>query len=195
VDASGRDCARENPMMLWISIAAVLILFGGLAWFRLRMHKAPKKNTGRPHRQPCGAPEKILAFLIPLTDTARKASFEQNIPIGQYPFRVGRESRIRIEGGTAVIAERRRTGAPPNNDAYLQDTEEKMQISREHFQIEQRADGGFELVDRGSACGTSVGNRSIPGGDKGGRCELKHGDCITIGIKSSPYVFRFEVQD
>jgi predicted component of type VI protein secretion system len=99
------------------------------------------------------------------------------------------------EGANQVITERRRTGAPPNNDVYLLDTTEKLQISREHFQIEQRADGSFELVDRGSACGTRVGNRAIFDGDKGGRCELKPGDSITLGINSSPYVFRFVVQD
>ena len=176
--------------MLLLSVAGVVILFGGLAWFRLRSHKTEKK-TGRPHGQPCHTPR---AFLIPLTDKARAASFEKNIPIEQYPFRVGRESRMHIENGNPVAAERRKTGAPPNNDVYLQDSAEKLQISREHFQIEQRSDGGFELVDRGSACGTCVGNRTISGGEKGGRCELKPGDAITIGIKSSPYVFRFVVQ-
>jgi hypothetical protein len=166
-----------------------------LAWFRLRGHTKKRGNTGRQRQQTCDAPEKIRAFLIPLTDKACQASLKKNIPIRQYPFRVGRECRMHIEDGSRVSTERRRTGAAPNNDLYLQDSAEKMQISREHFQIEQRADGGFDLVDRGSACGTRVGNRAISGGNNGGRCELKHGDAITLGIKSSPYVFRFVVQD
>ncbi len=181
--------------MVWISAACVVILLGGFAWFRLRGHTTGKGNTGKQRQQACDAPEKIRAFLIPLTDKAWRASLEKNIPIRQYPFRVGRECRMHIEDGNQVSAERRRTGAAPNNDLYLQDSAEKMQISREHFQIEQRADGGFELVDRGSACGTRVGKRTIPGGDRGGRCELKHGDTIAIGLNASPYVFRFVVQD
>jgi hypothetical protein len=179
-------------MMIWIAAACIIILLGVFAWFRLRWHTTEKGTTGKQHQQTCDASEKIRAFLIPLTDKARCAAFEKNIPIGQYPFRVGRECRIHIKDGNEISAERRRTGAAPNNDLYLQDSAEKMQISREHFQIEQRADGGFDLVDRGSACGTRVGNKTIRGG---GRCELKQGDTITIGIQSSPYVFRFVVQD
>jgi hypothetical protein len=182
-------------MMLWLASASAVIILGGFTWFRLRGHRTKRGTTGTQRRQTCDAPEKIRACLIPLTDKARAASLEKNIPIGQYPFRVGRECRMHIKAGNQVSAERSKTGAAPNNDLYLQDNAEKMQISREHFQIEQRADGGFDLVDRGSACGTRVGKRTIPGGDRGGRCELKHGDTITIGIKSSPYVFRFVVQD
>jgi hypothetical protein len=179
-------------MMLWIPAAGAVILLSGFAWVRLRSRKTEKRNFDTYHQQPCKAPEKIVAYLMPLTDKARMASFEKNIAIRQYPFRVGRESRMHIEDGNHGKTERRRTGAPPNNDVYLQDTGEKLQISREHFQIEPRADGGFDLLDRGSACGTCVGNRTI---SSGGRCELKPGDAITIGIHSSPYVFRFVVQD
>ncbi|MBN2107031.1 MAG: FHA domain-containing protein [Deltaproteobacteria bacterium] len=102
---------------------------------------------------------------------------------------------MHTENGNPVSAERSKTGGAPNNDLYLQDSAEKMHISREHFQIEQRSDGGFELVDRGSACGTRVGKRIISGGGRGGRGELKHGDTIAIGLNASPYVFRFVVQD
>lgn len=179
-------------MKLGVTAAGVVILLGGLAWLRLRSHKNEKKRSVRHHQKPCGAPKPIRALLIPLTDTARTASFEKNIPIRQYPFRLGRESRLHIEDGYQATIERGRERAHPNNDMYLQDTTAMVQISREHIQIELRADGGFELVDRGSTCGTRVGARAISGG---GRCRLKHGDVITLGIKSSPYMFRFVVQD
>lgn len=93
------------------------------------------------------------------------------------------------EGG--LRAERRKPGAsPPNNDLYLPDREEPLNVSREHFHIEP--DGsGFVLVDRQSTCGTLVEGTRVGGQNNGGTVPLRDGDVIIVGTARSPYVFKF----
>ena len=116
---------------------------------------------------------------------------EGMVPILRFPFRVGRESRVSVVKGQLYRIERPRGGAQaPNNDLYLVDGGDPMQISREHFVIERRAEGFF-VVDRGSACGTGVGKAHIQGGNLGGAAPLRDGETIVVGTGPTPYRYQF----
>jgi pSer/pThr/pTyr-binding forkhead associated (FHA) protein len=136
------------------------------------------------------------AVLLALTPEAREAvpsaqRVGDAVVILAFPFRVGRESRIRrIDGRIERIERAKGKQGPPNNDLYLVDGGQLLNISREHFQIEKAADG-YVLVDRGSACGTRVNDELVGSGDTGGRCILRDGDVIAAGTKGTPYQFRF----
>ncbi len=65
-----------------------------------------------------------------------------------------------------------------------------LNISREHFQIEQR-EGEYYLTDRGSACGTKLRDITLGGEDTGGTVKLQDGDVIGVGAKGTPYLFQF----
>lgn len=138
-------------------------------------------------------PEAVLKALTPeakrvVPDGMIEAGF---IGIQHFPFRVGRESRGAIVDGKFLRTERPRFGnRKPTNDLYLIEAGEQMEISREHFQIESSAQG-YLLVDRGSACGTTVGGIHIGGSDTGGSAPLKDGDTIGIGTESTLYLFTF----
>jgi len=113
------------------------------------------------------------------------------VGIRAFPYQVGRESRGRIVDGVFHRIERPRRGdLPPTNDLYLADAGELLQISREHFRIEHTA-AGFQVVDRGSVCGTSVGGVYIGGNEAGGKAPLRDGDEIRVGIDESPYRYTF----
>jgi FMN phosphatase YigB (HAD superfamily) len=133
--------------------------------------------------------------LIPLTEQARSSIKGDKIVLNTFPFRVGRESRSSSDHVPQSIMERRLGKVPPNNECYLIDDGRLLNISREHFQIEQTEKGSFVLRDRLSACGTTVR------GEKGERhcrathCDLFDGDTIIVGAHTSPYVFRFSASD
>lgn len=111
--------------------------------------------------------------------------------IREFPFRVGRESRVRkVNGGVERIERSQRDKGNQTNDLYLIDRGHLLNISREHFQIEE-TDDGFVLLDRGSACGTKIGTKRIGGGGKEGRQVLHDGDIIAIGAKGTLYRFEF----
>ena len=113
------------------------------------------------------------------------------VAITSFPFRVGRESRVIEVGGKLQPLERpKKDDSPPTNDLYLVDRGHRLNISREHFQIEKRADGYF-LVDRGSACGTKIEGVNVGGDDMGGFTALQDGAVIAVGSVGTPYVFRF----
>jgi pSer/pThr/pTyr-binding forkhead associated (FHA) protein len=131
------------------------------------------------------------AILRALTPEARKAMGQEEVRIDTFPFRVGRESRMGVVHGSVKILERRKYSGTPNNDLYLVDQGKVLNISRQHFQIEKTGPEQYELVDRGSACGTIVGNEAIGGRDQGGRCALQDGNVIVVGTDSSPYAFKF----
>lgn len=137
-----------------------------------------------------------VAVLEALTPEARAAMpstqcIGQFLLIRQFPCRIGRESRVRIVNGKAERVERPRLASrTPNNDIYLIDQGELFNISREHLIIE-RKDQGYAMIDRGSACGTKVGEQHIGGEDRGGSAALKDGDVIAIGAKETPYLYRF----
>ena len=97
----------------------------------------------------------VIPKLVPVPPEVRQALQRDAVELRTFPFRVGRESRLAMVHGGIRSMEKRRRAAAPNNDAYLIDRGELLNISREHFQIEKTGDGGFPLRDRGSACGTS----------------------------------------
>lgn len=130
-------------------------------------------------------------LLQPLSGKTRRSVGAGAVVVDQFPFRVGRECRMKVDHGRPLIMERRKGVVRPNNDLYMLDMSKRLNVSREHFQIERRQDGTYELVDRGSKCGTGVGSRHVGGNDQGGRTALAHGDVVTVGSSSSPYRFRF----
>jgi hypothetical protein len=182
-------------MTFALTLVCFVTFVGGLLWICLRKSRKVTAGAMETLQWPSDASETARAVLIPLTDEARSASSAAPTCIDRYPFRVGRESRINATPYVKDVNERHKSNTSPNNDLYLLDALKKLHISREHFQIETRPDGGYDLVDRNSACGTLVGKKAVGGGDKGGRCTLVSGDNITIGTKSSPYIFRFLVKD
>ncbi len=133
--------------------------------------------------------------LRPLTEEARKSMQRDERLIEHVPYRVGRERRVALVAGEYRSIERRQTSAPPTNELYLLDVGEKLNVSREHFQIEQEPNGSYVLIDRGSACGTIVDDQLVGGNDQGGRCPLNNGSEIRVGTSSSPYLFEFVIPE
>ena len=137
-----------------------------------------------------------LAVLQPLTPEARNAipnalGIGSSVLIRKFPFRIGRESRVRIIDGRMERIERHKLDdRAPSNDLYLLDQGDLLNISREHLLID-RTSSGYTVVDRGSACGTRVGETAIGGEDRGGGCVLQDGDIIAIGARTTPYLYRF----
>lgn len=146
--------------------------------------------------------KKILAKLVPqaaleaLTPEAAMAVPQGMITDGlisirAFPFRIGRESRVQTVKGKIERVERPKLNdREPNNDLYLVDRGQLLNISREHLLIEAGEDS-YLLKDRGSACGTKVNGQSLGGNDSGGATSLADGDEIVIGTADSPYRFRF----
>ncbi len=137
-----------------------------------------------------------LAVLEAMTPEALSAVSQGNIingfiPIRKFPFRIGRESRVRVVDGKIERIERPKLNqVDPNNDLYLVDRGVLLNISREHLQIECHGDS-HRIVDRNSASGTKVNLEPVGGDDSGGEISLSDGDEITIGTKASPYRYRF----
>lgn len=148
--------------------------------------------------------EKImpLAILKAITPAAEQAVaqtvlLEGIVPLRTFPFRVGRESRVKMIDGKVERIERVKHGAQhgsfvPNNELYLVDEGHLLNISREHFQIERDGEK-FYLHDRNSACGTLVEDRAVGGDNEEDTVELQDGDTITVGTRQSPYIFQFIV--
>jgi hypothetical protein len=128
-------------------------------------------------------------FLKALTPEAQDCLGVSRLKINKYPFRVGRESRVRH---VPMSVERRRQSSALNNDLYLRETGEVLNVSREHFQIERRG-SAYYLVDRGSACGTLLEGIVIGGGRAGGEHRLADGDVIIVGTSESRHVFKFVI--
>lgn len=138
-------------------------------------------------------PKAVLKAMTPEGERAVPDGLSRSglISIRHFPFRVGRESRGAIVDGEFQRTERPRFGdRKPDNDLYLIDAGPVLHISREHFQIESTPEG-YVLVDRGSACGTTVGGVPVGGDDTGGSAPLKDGDTIGIGTEATPYLFTF----
>lgn len=138
--------------------------------------------------------DKASAASVPVlrsvTPTARLIIGEE-VELNCFPFRVGREGRKQPPPGLLSRMERRPAPEPNNNELYVKDFGKVVNVSREHFQIEEKDDGSYELVDRGSACGTIVGNNLVGGNFSGGRCPLSFGDAIIVGTRQSEIVFEF----
>jgi len=141
---------------------------------------APAEERVRPTMS--GTP-----VLRSVTPTAR-LSIGDEIVLDRFPFRVGREGRTHNTSPKHGPVRQLRSST---NELYVKDFGKSVNVSREHFQIEMKDDGTFELVDRGSACGTIVGTRVVGGNFTGGRCSLKFGDAIVVGTRHSSIVFEF----
>ena len=123
------------------------------------------------------------------------------VVIEHLPFRVGRESRQTRTHTRTRTSDRRVGAAPSLNDLYLLEaTSTAHRISREHFFIQQIGEA-FEIVDRGSTCGTLVRSQRtseetwlmIGGAHRENRAPLFDGDIIVVGGPHSPYQFQFTV--
>jgi len=132
-------------------------------------------------------------FLKPLTPEARAALGGDALEVTQFPFRVGRESRI-MSRLMAAITEMRRSEAKANNDLYLEEPGNLLNVSREHFLIDYR-EGGYVLVDRESACGTLVEGEQIGADRQGGSKQLADQDVIIVGTSESRFVFKFVISE
>jgi pSer/pThr/pTyr-binding forkhead associated (FHA) protein len=142
-------------------------------------------------------PKAVLKALTPEAKEAVPLTLlvGEKVVIRDFPFRVGRESRIRkVDGKVERIERPKREDGTPTNDLYLIDRGHLLNISREHFQIEKSGDG-YVLVDRGSACGTKIEEVRVGGGHKEGRQVLRDGDVIAVGAKGTPYRFQFVAFD
>ncbi|WP_456323087.1 FHA domain-containing protein [Hydrogenimonas sp.] len=121
---------------------------------------------------------------------------DQMIAIWDFPFLIGRESRLEIsKNGELLVKERFKHSFVNNktNDLYLVDFGKKLQISREHLLIEQTDDGRYYILDRGSKCGSEANGTRIGSGTEVERTEIKDGDTIILGTPSSPYRYIFVV--
>ena len=133
----------------------------------------------------------VSASLFALTEHAKIALGGAEYAIRQFPCRVGRESRKHDSPEKkALFADQRSPANKPNNDLYLVEETELINVSREHFQID-RAGGGFVLQDRGSTLGTIVEGRTVGGENAGGSVALRDGYVIIVGSPASPFVFKF----
>lgn len=136
-----------------------------------------------------------IPLLVALTVEARRAlSGAADLRLTRFPFRVGRESRSSADARVVVLDERRRGTVPPNNDLYIWDPGPLLNVSREHFQIERSESGEYLVRDRGSTCGTLVGNVRLGAGGPEG-CVLYPDNTIVVGTPQSPFVFRFDLRE
>jgi hypothetical protein len=139
-----------------------------------------------------GVPSQTGAYLVALTPESVAAFQAREINIPHLPFRVGRESRRFKWTEMGLVGERRKETVP-NNDLYLVEEGEPMNVSREHFLIDQAGDGFF-LLDRGSTCGTIVEGEPVGGGQLSLQVPLKDHDVIIVGTSLSRYIFKFRVE-
>ncbi len=137
------------------------------------------------------------AVLKPMSEEAYRAvppnyRHDGLIAIMKFPFRIGRESRVQRVKGELIRLERPKyvEGAEPTNDLYLVDHGDKLNISRKHLKIEE-IDGEYQIVDRGSVCGTKIEGENIGGDEELGRAILNDGDVVSIGCYSTPYIYEF----
>jgi hypothetical protein len=82
-------------------------------------------------------PKAVLKAMTPeAKDSIPSNMLEQDmvVRISQFPFKVGREMRIKKIGGELMKIERvRSSNQEPSNDLYLTDTRLLRHISGEHF--------------------------------------------------------------
>ncbi len=106
----------------------------------------------------------------------------KEISLSRFPFKVGRDvtkdKRPRYKENT------------PGNYLYLVDADERLNVSKEHFQIDFR-DGMFYISDLGSVCGTIVNGIRIGGDRKSGQVLLdREFNDIVVGRTDSPFRFK-----
>jgi hypothetical protein len=106
------------------------------------------------------------------------------LPVTQFPFRVGLDSR----GPRAVariVMDRRRLGSRSNNDLYLAERE-ATNVSQHSRSAQQ---GAYVLVDRQSTCGTLVEGRVV-GGKRAAARALRDSDASSSAPSSARVQFR-----
>jgi pSer/pThr/pTyr-binding forkhead associated (FHA) protein len=136
------------------------------------------------------------AVLIPLTEDAKLTITETSnskklIPINTFPFKIGRESRMgKSDRGLFVKLRIMSNHARPNNDIYLVDNKNTIEISKEHFEISNDKDE-YLIKDRNSTLGTKLNNIEIGKEQSKYTHILKDGDIIKIGSNHSKYEFQF----
>ena len=136
------------------------------------------------------------AILLPLSEKSKiSISNEKIIPIFNLPYKVGRESRIsKNERGFFVKLRVFNQESTPNNDIYLIDNDEFLQISKEHFEISIE-DNSYFVLDRGSMNGTTINDETIGGDRNISKRKINDGDIIKVGSKESNYEFKFLILD
>jgi pSer/pThr/pTyr-binding forkhead associated (FHA) protein len=127
------------------------------------------------------------------------------------PFRIGREARSRSRLTNMMNnIERRLNTVPQLNELYLFEVSPPasagFNISREHCAIDW-VDGQFMLIDRGSACGSTIiesrakerpatiATTQIGPYGTARQAVIQDGDLIVLGPVESQYVFRFHVEN
>lgn len=128
-----------------------------------------------------------------LTPEAKAALHGEYLKITRFPFRVGRESR-EFDRPIDYLKDRRRPDSASNNDLYLFEPGNVLNVSREHFLIDAK-DDKYVLVDRGSYCGTLVEGELVGEKRKGGWRELADNDVIIVGTSESTFIFKFLISE
>lgn len=136
------------------------------------------------------------AVLVPLTPEAEKSILDMQtinklVPMFEFPFKVGRESRMsENDRGLFVKLRILNNVSKPNNDIYLVNNTESLEISKEHFQIEKKDDIYF-IKDRNSTLGTKLNDKEIGKDNANNSYILEDKDIIKIGSSDSKYEFQF----
>jgi hypothetical protein len=181
---AGRMGATLQEAEAWLE-AVLDILHGAYA------EAEPDGAASSAGEDAAPAVEAGIPILRSVTPTAR-LSIGDEITLDRFPFRVGREGRKNAPKNRRRLRERRTAASvAKTNELYVKDFGKSVNVSREHFQIEAKDDGSYELVDRGSACGTIVSDQVVGGNFIGGRCPLKFGDSIIVGTRESTIAFEF----
>ncbi len=131
----------------------------------------------------------LAAFLKALTPEAKASLGGSLYRSPHYPFKVGRESRVAVRP-LPFPNSRRRPDSVPNNDLYLMELGNVVNVSREHFLIDRQGDT-FIIVDRASICGTLVEGELVGEKRKGGWKPLHNNDVIIVGGSESRFIYKF----
>ena len=130
--------------------------------------------------------------LLPITKEAKISLMDKKmIVINSFPYKIGRESRI-SESDRGVFVKLRifSSSINPNNDIYLVNSTQSLEISKEHFQIEKK-DNKYYIKDRNSTLGTKLNDKEIGKEKINEKFPLNDGDIIKIGSNNSEFQFQF----
>ncbi|RXJ83954.1 FHA domain-containing protein [Arcobacter cloacae] len=130
--------------------------------------------------------------LLPITKEAKVSLMDKKmIVINSFPYKIGRESRI-SESDRGVFVKLRifSSSINPNNDIYLVNSTQSLEISKEHFQIEKK-DNKYYIKDRNSTLGTKLNDKEIGKQKINENFLLNDGDIIKIGSNNSEFQFQF----
>ncbi|CAM3961531.1 FHA domain-containing protein [Arcobacter cloacae] len=130
--------------------------------------------------------------LLPITKEAKVSLMDKKmIVINSFPYKIGRESRI-SESDRGVFVKLRifSSSINPNNDIYLVNSTQSLEISKEHFQIEKK-DNKYYIKDRNSTLGTKLNDKEIGKEKINEKFPLNDGDIIKIGSNNSEFQFQF----